>query len=246
MDQIQLYPWISSAARQNPTHLNVCAQLLEDFIDLILETTTQHFIRLIQDEHLDPFRSYDIYKKKKGLLNKSCKKIKKINQSIHQYISASYWTEIWSVKLKSFSMTCQSRKMEYHHFILNPTRRSFVYLKAAERPTYRGTSYSACRTHAPESLRQCVELPLEVSASRCAHWCPQYRRGMMHPCSRPRPRWPSESVQGHKQNRMKVMTLEVEITTVVRFMNRSLPQHIYQNAQLRVIALHWLSEAEQT
>lgn len=35
------------------THLNVCAQLLEDLIDLILEPSTQHFVGLIQNKHLD-------------------------------------------------------------------------------------------------------------------------------------------------------------------------------------------------
>lgn len=35
------------------THLNVCAQFLEDLIDLILEPSTQHLISLIQNKHLD-------------------------------------------------------------------------------------------------------------------------------------------------------------------------------------------------
>ena len=37
------------------THLNVCAQFLEDLIDLIFETSTQHLVSFIQNKHLDPF-----------------------------------------------------------------------------------------------------------------------------------------------------------------------------------------------
>lgn len=43
------------------TYLNVCAQLLEDFIDLILEPSTQHLICLIQDKHFDPFRGCEVH-----------------------------------------------------------------------------------------------------------------------------------------------------------------------------------------
>lgn len=37
------------------TYLNVCAQFLEDLIDLILEPSTQHLISFIQNKHLDIF-----------------------------------------------------------------------------------------------------------------------------------------------------------------------------------------------
>lgn len=37
------------------TYLNVCAQFLEDLIDLIFEPSTQHLISFIQNKHLDPF-----------------------------------------------------------------------------------------------------------------------------------------------------------------------------------------------
>lgn len=39
------------------SYLNVCAQFLEDLIDLILEAATQHLIGFIQNKHLDPFWS---------------------------------------------------------------------------------------------------------------------------------------------------------------------------------------------
>lgn len=35
------------------TNLNVCAQFLEDLIDLIFEPSTQHLISLVQNKHLD-------------------------------------------------------------------------------------------------------------------------------------------------------------------------------------------------
>lgn len=38
-------------------YLDVCAELLEDLIDLILKPSTQHFISFIQNKHLDPFWS---------------------------------------------------------------------------------------------------------------------------------------------------------------------------------------------
>lgn len=37
------------------TYLNICAQFLEDLIDLILEPSTQHLISFIQNKHLNPF-----------------------------------------------------------------------------------------------------------------------------------------------------------------------------------------------
>lgn len=39
---------------QKLAYLNVCAQFLEDLIDLIFEASTQHLISFIQDKHLDP------------------------------------------------------------------------------------------------------------------------------------------------------------------------------------------------
>lgn len=38
------------------THLDVCAQFLEDLVDLIFEPSAQHLVGFIQDEHLDQFR----------------------------------------------------------------------------------------------------------------------------------------------------------------------------------------------
>lgn len=35
------------------THLDVCAQFLEDLVDLIFEPSAQHLIGFIQNEHLD-------------------------------------------------------------------------------------------------------------------------------------------------------------------------------------------------
>lgn len=43
-----------SSIIQKDTYLNVCAQFLEDLIDLILEPSTQHLIGFIQNKHLDP------------------------------------------------------------------------------------------------------------------------------------------------------------------------------------------------
>lgn len=37
------------------SYLNVCAQFLEDLVDLIFEATTQHLIGFIQNKHFDPF-----------------------------------------------------------------------------------------------------------------------------------------------------------------------------------------------
>lgn len=35
------------------THLDVCAQLLKDLVDLIFEPSAQHLVSLIQNKHLD-------------------------------------------------------------------------------------------------------------------------------------------------------------------------------------------------
>ena len=43
------------ACIQKDTYLNVCAQLLEDLIDLIFEPSTQHLVSFIQNKHLDEF-----------------------------------------------------------------------------------------------------------------------------------------------------------------------------------------------
>ena len=43
------------ACIQKDTYLNVCAQLLEDLIDLIFEASTQHLVSFIQNKHLDEF-----------------------------------------------------------------------------------------------------------------------------------------------------------------------------------------------
>lgn len=40
---------------QKDTYLNVCTQFLEDLVDLIFESSTQHLISFIQNKHLDPF-----------------------------------------------------------------------------------------------------------------------------------------------------------------------------------------------
>lgn len=43
--------------RHQSTNLDVARQLLEDLVDLILESSTKHLVSLVQHEHFDVFRS---------------------------------------------------------------------------------------------------------------------------------------------------------------------------------------------
>ena len=43
----------SAPVPPSPSHLRAGVELLEDLIDLILETSAQHLISLIKDKHLD-------------------------------------------------------------------------------------------------------------------------------------------------------------------------------------------------
>lgn len=47
---LRLYP--------EDTYLNVCAQFLEDLVDLVFEPSAQHLVSFIQNKHLDPFWGY--------------------------------------------------------------------------------------------------------------------------------------------------------------------------------------------
>lgn len=44
-----------SSTGKAATHLNVGVKVPKDIVDLILESTGEHFIGLVQDEHLDAF-----------------------------------------------------------------------------------------------------------------------------------------------------------------------------------------------
>lgn len=55
MSQLQQKNIVNRSTLGVNPYLNVCAQFLEDLIDLIFETSTQHLVSFIQNKHLDPF-----------------------------------------------------------------------------------------------------------------------------------------------------------------------------------------------